>query len=103
MVVGAGSFAAFVTLGVGTAGAEVEELAPGPVVTSRAATAVNEYGVRLTDIGDARGQTGGPRAAGSGIVHSQGETRDSIKAVPGSATGPLFRGGFPNNPSIGGW
>ena len=101
-IVGAGSFAvaaAALTLGLGTASAEVEEVAPSPEVTSRAAVAVNEDGIRLTDIGAARGQGGEARTADPTIVHAQtnGENagvRDSVKAVSGSATGPLFEGEF---------
>ncbi|MCZ8377738.1 hypothetical protein O6P37_02580 [Mycobacterium sp. CPCC 205372] len=119
-LVGAGSFAvaaAAMTLGLGTAGAEVEEVAPAPEVTSRAAVAINEDGVRLVDIGAARGQGGEARTADPGIVHAQSNgdnagVRDSVKAVSGSATGPLFEGEFSpagegplesGGPEIGEW
>lgn len=105
---GLGSFAvgaAFMGLGTGTASADVEEVAPSPVVTSRQALIIDENALRATAPGEARGflET---RMADAGIVHSQGETRDSVKAVVGTTASPFnleSNGVFAFSPPMGDW
>ena len=120
-IVGAGSFAAVaaaMTLGLGTANADVEEIAPSnqPEVTSRQATVVSEDGVRLADIGAARGLQES-RNAEKGIVSAQSTgddagVRDSVKAVTGDSTASPFPGEFTppgegpltgGGPALGDW
>ncbi|MBB2990984.1 hypothetical protein FHR72_002457 [Mycolicibacterium iranicum] len=100
--VGLGSFAvaaAFSTMGSGTAGADVEEVGPGPTVTSRQAS---EFSViRINDFGVARGISES-RVADAGIVNAYGEVRDTTKAVVGT-TASAFEGEYPTGPGIGDW
>ncbi len=101
-VLGLGSFAvatAFAGLGSGTASADVEEVGPGPTVTSRQAT---EFSViRINDFGVARGISES-RVADAGIINAFGEVRDSVKAVVGT-TASAFEGEYPTGPGIGDW
>lgn len=105
---GLGSFAiaaAFMSLGSGTASADVEEVAPTPQVTSRQALVIDDNSLRASAIGEARGflET---RSGDSGIVHAQGETRDSVKAVVGTTAAPFnleSNGSFQFSPPIGDW
>ncbi|CAN3130557.1 hypothetical protein ACNUDN_21770 [Mycobacterium sp. smrl_JER01] len=101
-VLGLGSLAmatAFAGLGTGTASADVEEIGPGPTVTSRQAT---EFSViRINDFGVARGISEA-RVADAGIVHAFGDVRDSVKAVVGT-TASAFEGEYPVGPGIGDW
>jgi hypothetical protein len=83
--------AAVVTLGAGTASAELTEISPDPTVSSRQAADV----------------TGSPstrdaRRARKGQVVTQGEAGDSTKAVPGGKSSPFLRGWRPG-PGIGRW
>ncbi|ORB28445.1 hypothetical protein [Mycolicibacterium parafortuitum] len=93
--------AALFGLSAGTASADVKEVSPGPVVSSRQAT---DYAVvRINDFGVARG-TSEARLADAGVVSATGtnstEVRDEMKAVPGSkAKG--FLGAYPVGPPIG--
>ena len=99
---GVGSFAvvaAFAGLGNGTANAEVEELGPGPTVTSRQAS--ENSVIRINDFGVARGISEG-RVADAGVINAFGEVRDGIKAVVGT-TAAAFEGEFPVGPAIGDW
>lgn len=97
--VGAVGAVAFISVGAGTAGADVKRMAPRPIVTSRQAS--ENSVVRINDMGVARGISEA-RLGDAGVVHAQGEVRDSVKAVQGSKSRP-FRGGFPSGPSIGEW
>jgi hypothetical protein len=99
---GLGSFAvaaAFAVMGSGTATAEVEEVGPGPTVTSRQAS--ENSVIRINDFGVARGISEA-RVADAGIVHAVGEVRDSVKAVVGT-TAAAFQGAYPVGPAIGDW
>lgn len=103
---GLGSFvmaAAFAGLSGGTASADLTEVAPGPVVTSRQAS--ENSVIRINDFGVARGISEA-RLADSGIVHAGGssstEVRDTTKAVVGKAARP-FEGAFPVGPALGDW
>lgn len=100
-LVGLGSFAAaaMVGLGSGTANADVEEVGPSPVVTSRQAS--ENSVIRINDFGVARGISEA-RLADAGIVHAVGEVRDSVKAVVGG-TASAFEGEYPVGPAIGDW
>lgn len=101
-LVGLGSFAAaaaMVGLGSGTASAEVDEVGPSPVVTSRQAS--ENSVIRINDFGVARGISEA-RLADAGIVHAVGEVRDSVKAVVGG-TASAFEGEYPVGPAIGDW
>jgi hypothetical protein len=103
-----GSFAAavaFLSLGTPTAGADVEELAPTPQVTSRQALVIDENALRSTAIGEARG-FGETRLSDAGIIRGQGEVRDSVKAVVGTTAAPFNleqNGSFQFSPPIGDW
>ncbi|MGP4054805.1 hypothetical protein ACTWP6_08270 [Mycobacterium sp. 4D054] len=97
--IGAFGAAAFIGLGAGSAEADVRKVAPGPTVKSRQAS--ENSVIRINDFGVARGISEA-RVADAGIVHAQGEVRDSTKAVQGSKSRP-FRGGFPTGPAIGDW
>jgi hypothetical protein len=105
---GLGSFAvaaAFMSLGSGTASAEVEEVAPTPQVTSRQALVIDDNSLRATAIGEARGFLS-TRSGEEGIVHAQGEIRDSVKAVVGTTAAPFnleSNGAFEFSPPIGDW
>ena len=91
--------AALVGLSCGMAGADVNEMGPGPTVTSRQ---VSENSViRINDFGVAGGISEA-RVGEAGIVSAQGEVRDSTMAVVGGKSQP-FRGGFPSGPAIGDW
>jgi len=86
-------------LGGATASADVEEVGPGPTVTSRQAS---EFSViRINDYGVARGVSE-TRVADAGVVSAVGEVRDSTKAVVGG-TAAAFEGGWPSGPGIGDW
>lgn len=96
---------AFVSLGSGTASAEVTEKAPRPNVTSRQAQVIDQNSLRSTAIGQARGVFD-TRSAKKSTVNAQGDVRDSVKAVPGTTAAPFgvrqngeFRSGAP----IGSW
>ena len=97
-----GSFAmaaAFAGLGSGTAGADVEEVGPGPTVTSRQAS--ENSVIRINDFGVARGISEA-RVADAGILNAFGEVRDTTKAVVGT-TAAAFEGAYPVGPAIGDW
>ena len=101
-LVGLGSFAAaaaIVGLGSGTASAEVDEVGPSPVVTSRQAS--ENSVIRINDFGVARGISEA-RLADAGILNAFGEVRDSVKAVVGG-TASAFEGEYPVGPAIGDW
>ena len=100
-LVGLGSFAAaaMVGLGSGTANAEVDEVGPSPVVTSRQAS--ENSVIRINDFGVARGISEA-RLADAGILNAFGEVRDSVKAVVGG-TASAFEGEYPVGPPIGDW
>ena len=99
-ILGAASVgAAGIVLSSGVAVAEVEEVAPGPTVTSPQAS--QNSVIRTNDFGAARGISEG-RVADEGVVNAQGEVRDSSKAGVGRKSRP-FRGGFPSGPGIGQW
>ncbi|MDG4663880.1 hypothetical protein [Mycobacterium sp. 236(2023)] len=97
--IGAVGAAASIGLGAGVAAAEVEEVAPGPIVTSRQAS--ENSVIRINDFGVARG-TSEARLGDAGVVSAQGDVRDSVKAVPGSSAAD-FEGSFPTGPAIGDW
>ncbi|MGU3500585.1 hypothetical protein [Mycobacterium sp. C31M] len=107
---GIGSFAGAAVLaglGAGTAGAEVQESAPAPYVTSRQALVVDDNALRVADYGEARGFLD-TRSADAGIVHAQGEGVhvDTVKAVPGTRSAPFnldSNGAFVFSPPIGDW
>lgn len=90
-----------VTLGLGsaTAQADVNEVGPGPTVTSRQASEFSV--VRINDYGVARG-VADTRLASAGVVSAQGEVRDTMKAVVGGRAAN-FEGGFPTGPGMGDW
>ncbi len=95
--------AAFATLSVGTAHADVDEVAPAPAVTSRQAS--TNAVIRLNDLGVAGGISEA-RLADAGVIEAEGssstEVRDSVKAVPGDkAKGYL--GSYPVGPPLGDW
>jgi hypothetical protein len=110
-IVGLGSFAvaaAFIGVGSGTASADVEEIAPGPVVTSRQAS--QNSVIRINDYGLARGISEA-RVADAGVVNAFGVVaaeqdlpvvRDGVKAVVGT-TASAFEGEYPVGPPIGDW
>ena len=100
-VVGLGAFgaAAFIGMGSGVAGAEVDQIAPGPIVTSRQAS--ENSVIRINDFGVARG-TSEARLGDAGIVSAQGEVRDSVKAVTGTRARE-FQGSYAPGPAIGDW
>lgn len=98
--VGAVGAVAFISVGAGTAGADVKTMPPRPIVTSRQAS--ENSVVRINDMGAARGISEARLGDTHGVVHAQGEVRDSVKAVQGSKSRP-FRGVFPVGPSIGEW
>jgi len=106
--VGAAAMAAvFAGLGAPTAGAEVEESAPAPYVTSRQAILIDDNALRVADYGQARGMLD-TRNADAGIVHAQGEGVhvDTVKAVPGTKSAPFnldSNGAFVFSPPIGDW
>jgi len=110
VILGLGSFAGatlLAGLGSATAGAEVEESAPTPYVTSRQALLVDDNALRVSDYGQARGFLD-TRSADAGIVHAQGEGVhvDTIKAVPGTKSAPFnldSNGAFVFSPPIGDW
>ncbi|MBB2989813.1 hypothetical protein FHR72_001276 [Mycolicibacterium iranicum] len=91
--------AVLIGLGSGTASADVEEVGPGPTVTSRQAS--ENSVIRINDFGIARGISEA-RVGDAGVVNAQGEVRDSTKAVVRGGPRP-FRGGFPSGPAIGDW
>jgi hypothetical protein len=99
---GFGSFAvaaAFGAVGCGTAGADVNEVGPGPTVVSRQAS--QNSVIRINDFGVARGISEG-LVADAGVVNAFGEVRDTMKAVVGS-TASAFEGEYPVGPPIGDW
>jgi hypothetical protein len=99
---GLGSFAvaaAFAAVGCGTAGADVDELGPGPTVVSRQAS--QNAVVRINDFGVARGISEA-LVADAGVVNAFGEVRDTMKAVVGSKAS-AFDGEYPVGPPIGDW
>jgi hypothetical protein len=110
-IVGLGSFAvaaAFIGVGSGTANADIEEVSPSPVVTSRQAS--ENSVIRINDYGLARGISEA-RVADAGIVNAFGVqgsedevpvVRDTTKAVVGT-TASAFEGEYPVGPPIGDW
>ena len=110
-IVGLGSFAvaaAFIGIGSGTANADVEELSPSPVVTSRQAS--QNSVIRINDFGLARGISEA-RVADAGVVNAFGVegselelpvVRDTPRAVAGT-TASAFEGEYPVGPPIGDW
>ncbi|BBY73423.1 hypothetical protein MPRF_03220 [Mycolicibacterium parafortuitum] len=97
--IGAFGAAAFISVGAATATADVKRVAPKPNVTSRQAS--QNSVIRINDMGVARGISEA-RLGDAGVVHAQGEIRDSVKAVQGTKSRP-FRGGFPSGPAMGEW
>lgn len=103
-----GSFAvaaAFMTISSATANAEVEEVAPSPIVTSRQALIIDRNALRRTAIGNVRGQ-GETRRARDGEVRAHGEVRDSVKAVTGTNASPFLlprNAQFRQSAPIGSW
>ena len=95
--------AAFSTLSVGTAHADVDEVAPVPVVTSRQAS--TNAVIRINDMG-AAGGISEARLADAGVIEAEGsgstEIRDTMKAVPGSKV-KGFLGSYPVGPPLGDW
>lgn len=98
--------ATFAAVSAGTASAEVTEIAPGPYVTSRQAVLVDRNALRRSGQGVVRGSGAENRRADNGGIRAQGEVRDGIIAVPGTASAPFgvgrdaqFRQGAP----IGSW
>jgi hypothetical protein len=106
--VGLGSVAvaaAFMSLGSAVAGADVEEMAPTPQVTSRQALIIDDNALRAVAIGNSRG-AGATRSADPFEISAQGELRDSVKAVPGTTAAPFnleSNGSFVFDPPIGDW
>ncbi len=101
-VVGLGSFAvaaAFMSLGSGTASADINEVGPSPTVTS--AQAETYADIRTNDFGVARGLSE-TRLADAGVISAQGEVRDTTMAVVGG-TASAFEGAYPVGPPIGDW
>ena len=110
-IVGLGSFAvaaAFIGVGSGTANADVEEVSPSPVVTSRQAS--QNSVIRINDFGLARGISEA-RVADAGVINAFGVqgaedeqpvVRDTTKAIVGS-TASAFEGAWPVGPAIGDW
>ena len=110
-IVGLGSFAvaaAFIGVGSGTANADIEELSPSPVVTSRQAS--ENAVIRINDFGLARGISEA-RVADAGVVNAFGVegselelpvVRDTPRAVAGT-TASAFEGEYPVGPPIGDW
>jgi hypothetical protein len=110
-IVGLGSFAvaaAFIGIGSGTANADIEEIAPSPVVTSRQAS--ENAVIRIIVYGLARGISEA-RVADAGIINAFGVqgseidlpvVRDTPKAVVGT-TASAFEGEYPVGPPIGDW
>jgi hypothetical protein len=99
---GLGSFAvaaAFAGLGSATANADIEEVGPGPTVTSRQAS--ENSVIRINDFGVARGISEA-RVADAGVISAFGEVRDSTMAVVGT-TAAAFEGAYPVGPAIGDW
>lgn len=95
--------AAFSTLSVGIAHADVDEVAPVPEVTSRQAS--TNAVIRIDDLGVASGISEA-RLADAGVIEAEGsgstEVRDTVKAVPGGkAKG--FMGSYPVGPPLGDW
>jgi len=108
-VVGIGAAAvaaAYVTVGAATASAEVEEVKPRPIVTSRQAVLVDKNALRRSGQGVARGAGAENRRADNGGVMAQGEVRDSVIAVPGTSSAPFgvrANGEFRQGAPIGSW
>lgn len=110
-IVGLGSFAvaaAFIGIGSGTAHADVHEISPNPVVTSRQAS--QNAVIRINDPGLARGISEA-RVADAGEINAFGVAgseldlpvvRDTSKSVPGT-TSTAFDGVWPKGPAIGAW
>lgn len=110
-IVGLGSFAvaaAFIGVGSGTANADVEEVSPAPVVTSRQAS--QNSVIRINDFGLARGISEA-RVADAGVVNAFGVqgaedeqpvVRDTVKAVSGTVAS-AFEGAWPVGPALGDW
>ena len=110
-IVGLGSFAvaaAFIGVGSGTANADIEEISPSPVVTSRQAS--QNSVIRINDFGLARGISEA-RVADAGVVQAFGVegselelpvVRDTPRAVAGT-TASAFEGEYPVGPPIGDW
>lgn len=97
--------AMFMSMGSAVAGADVEEVAPSPQVTSRQALLVDDNALRSADYGTARG-LGETRNADLGVVTAQGEVHDSTKAIVGSKAAPFnleSNGSFVFDPPIGAW
>ena len=79
--IGSAAFgAAFVGIGSGTASADIDLVAPAPVVTSRQATMLSEGALRYADYGQARG-LGDSRSGDLSEVSAQGEVGGQPVAV----------------------
>lgn len=91
--------AAFAGLGSGTANADINEVGPGPTVTSRQAS--QNSVIRINDFGVARGISEA-RVGDAGVISAFGEVRDTTKAVVGT-TASAFEGAYPVGPAIGDW
>lgn len=110
-IVGLGSFAvaaAFIGVGSGTANADIEEVSPAPVVTSRQAS--QNSVIRINDFGLARGISEA-RVADAGVINAFGVqgaedeqpvVRDTVKAVSGTVAS-AFEGAWPVGPALGDW
>ena len=80
---------AFLALGAGTAGADVDDVEGDPAAPS--AFPVAEDGIRVADVGVANAGPSEVRAAdiGAPLPPAGGESKDSLRAVP-STTAPNF-------------
>ncbi|MCF6387114.1 hypothetical protein L2K20_09025 [Mycobacterium sp. MBM] len=102
----AAAAAAYLSVAAVTANAEVIEVSPRPNVTSRQAVVVDQNALRRTGQGVTRGSGADNRRAGAGGVMAQGEVRDSVIAVPGTASAPFgvpAGGEFRQYAPIGSW
>lgn len=98
--------AAFATVSAATANAEVNEVAARPNVTSRQAVLVDRNALRRSGQGVARGPLFDSSRPGEGEVVAQGEVRDGVIAVPGTASSPFGvrgNGEFRQGAPIGDW
>jgi hypothetical protein len=89
-VAGLGALAvtgAFLAFGAGTAGADVEDIGADP--SAPFASPVAEEGVRISDVGVANAGPSEVRAAdiNAPLAPAGGESKDSIRAVPGITGG----------------
>ncbi|MBO0676928.1 hypothetical protein JRC04_05585 [Mycolicibacterium sp. S2-37] len=105
---GAGAFtvaAAVVSLGAGTAGADVQDIEPSPIINGQTGV---EGGNRASEIGIANAGPAEVRASriGAPLAPAGGEVKDSQRAVP-SITGGIgtyiSTGPARNGPGLSGW